>query len=448
MNGAALAAPRTFAHGLHPLEYKEGTETRGTKRLAFARLLVIPMSQHLGAPAKPIVREGQEVVRGEPIAAAGGFVSVPMHAPATGIVEKIDLAPSAAGTMIPAIYLRPYLGSPQEVLYGRPQDVDGLSPDDLIGAVQSTGMVGLGGAAFPTHVKMKVPEGKKVDVLIVNGCECEPYLTTDHRLMLERMPDLFAGIRIALKATGAAKALVGIEENKPDAIEALRKALPAGLPAKVAPVQTKYPQGAERMLIKALARREVPSGGLPSDAGVVVFNVGTLAQLGYLMPRGQGLIERGVTVAGSGVRKPGNYLVPLGTPLRFLLEQAGFDGAARQVILGGPMMGQSLGSLDVPVTKGVSGILAFTEEEIRARTRKVYPCIRCGHCLQACPAFLNASRLGLLARNDRYELMEEKYHLNDCFECGCCAYACPSNIPLVHYFRMAKAKNRERKAAK
>jgi len=410
--------------------------------------LIVPMSQHIGAPAKPIVRKGQEVVRGEPIAAPSGFVSVPMHAPLTGVVEKIDLALLADGTMGPAIYLRSYPGSSQEVLYGAPLDIETLQRDELIGAVQDTGMVGLGGAAFPTHVKLAVPKGKTVDTIIANGCECEPYLTTDHRLMLERMEDLFAGIEIALRATGAAQALIGIEENKPDAIKALRAAAPDDIPVRVVAVQTKYPQGAERMLIKALLKREVPSGGLPSDARVVVFNVATLAQIGYLLPRRQGLIERGVTITGPGIEKPGNYLIALGTPLRDVLEQVGLRDSARQVILGGPMMGQSMWSLDVPITKGISGVLVFTEAEIQARPTKVYPCIRCGQCVQACPAFLNPSRLGVLARKERYQLMEEQYYLNDCFECGGCAYACPSNIPLVQYFRMAKAKNRERKAAR
>ncbi len=439
---------RTFAHGVHPPARKERTEGKATQRLSFAPELIVPMSQHIGAPAKPIVRKGQEVVRGEPIAAPSGFVSVPMHAPLTGVVEKIDLALLADGTMGPAIYLRSYPGSSQEVLYGAPLDIETLQRDELIGAVQDTGMVGLGGAAFPTHVKLAVPKGKTVDTIIANGCECEPYLTTDHRLMLERMEDLFAGIEIALRATGAAQALIGIEENKPDAIKALRAAAPDDIPVRVVAVQTKYPQGAERMLIKALLKREVPSGGLPSDARVVVFNVATLAQIGYLLPRRQGLIERGVTITGPGIEKPGNYLIALGTPLRDVLEQVGLRDSARQVILGGPMMGQSMWSLDVPITKGISGVLVFTEAEIQARPTKVYPCIRCGQCVQACPAFLNPSRLGVLARKERYQLMEEQYYLNDCFECGGCAYACPSNIPLVQYFRMAKAKNRERKAAR
>jgi len=373
-----------------------------------------------------------------------------MHAPATGVVMKIDKAVMATGNRAPAIVIKPYPGSSQEVLYTGEADIDAMTPDQIVAAVQDTGMVGLGGAAFPTHVKMAVPHGKSVDTVIANGCECEPYLTTDHRLMLEQHENLFRGIAIALKATGAREAIIGIEDNKPDVIEALQAKLNtspvAGMPIRVEPVKTKYPQGAEKMLIKALMRREVPSGGLPVDVRVAVFNVATLAQLAELMPRRRGLIERIVTVTGPGVQKPGNYLIPLGTPLRYIFDQVGLSGDARQIIIGGPMMGLSVASLDVPVTKGVSGILVLTEEETAARLNKIYPCIKCGQCLEACPAALNPSLMGDMARRREYKRMEEQYHLNDCFECGCCTYVCPSNIPLVQYFRVAKALNREKKA--
>lgn len=448
MGATSSAQLKSFPHGVHPPDHKEDAAAKGMLRLPFPPTLILPLSQHIGAPAKVLVRAGQEVVRGEPIAAAGGFVSAPIHAPMTGVIDKVDLALLANGSMGPAIFLSPYPGSSQEVLYGAPVDVETLTPAQLVKAVQDAGLVGLGGAAFPTHVKLAVPEGKSIDTVIANGCECEPYLTTDHRLMLERAGDLFAGIRIALRATGAKEAIIGVEANKPDAIAALTAALPASMPIRVAAVKTKYPQGAEKMLIKALLKREVPSGGLPSDVNVAVFNVGTLAQMGYLLPRGEGLIERGVTITGPGVARPGNYLIPIGTPVRFALDYVGFAGAPRQVILGGPMMGPSMGSLDVPITKGVSGILVFTEAELAQRPKTVYACIRCGQCLQACPVFLNPSRLGLLARKGAYQTMEEKYHLNDCFECGSCSFTCPSNIPLVQYFRMAKTRNRERKAKK
>jgi electron transport complex protein RnfC len=325
-----------------------------------------------------------------------------------------------------------------------------MTPEQIVAAVQDTGMVGLGGAAFPTHVKMAVPKGKSVDTVIANGCECEPFLTTDHRLMLEQHEDLFCGIAIALKATGAREAIIGIEDNQRDAIDALRAEFNCSaavhLPIRVEPVKTKYPQGAEKMLIKALLRREVPSGGLPVDVRVAVFNVATLAQLADLMPRRRGLIERIVTITGPGVERPGNYLIPLGTPLRYIFEQVGLRVDARQIILGGPMMGLSVASLDVPVTKGVSGILVLTDEQTAARLNRIYPCIKCGQCVDACPVSLNPSLMGDMARRREYKRLEEEYHLNDCFECACCTYVCPSNIPLVQHFRVAKAINREKKA--
>lgn len=438
-----------FSHGVHVPDSKEATRDLPIRRLPFAPVLIIPLSQHTGAPAIATVREGQEVVRGEPIAKAGGFVSVPMHAPATGRVERIALAPTARGDLSPAIYIRPYPGATQEILYGAPQDIEHMTPEELVTAVQETGVVGLGGAAFPTHVKMKLPEGKRVDTVIVNGCECEPYLTADHRVMVEQPDAVLHGARIAMKALGAERATVGVEDNKPEAIAALRQA--AGSIANITcisveAVPAKYPQGAEKILIEALLAREVPSGGLPSDVGAAVFNVATLAQIGDLLPRRQGLIERVVTITGPGVAKPGNYLAALGTPLRWALEQAGCGEDIASVVLGGPMMGPAIGSLDVPLTKGVTGVLVLTSREVERR-RRIYACIKCAACVEACPMHLNPSRLGLLARKQRYEEMETEFHLNDCFECGSCSYVCPSNIPLVQYFRLAKQMNRRRKAA-
>lgn len=435
-----------FSHGVHVPDHKESTCHLPIRRLPFAPVLIVPLSQHTGAPAVAIVREGQEVVRGEPIAKAGGFVSVPMHAPATGRVERIAPAPTARGDLSPAIYIKPYPGASQEILYGAPQDIEKMTPDEIVAAVQETGVVGLGGAAFPTHVKMKLPEGKRVDTIVVNGCECEPYLTADHRVMLEQPAGVLEGARIAIKALGAERAIVGVEDNKADAIEALRKAAARFSNIEIAAVPAKYPQGAEKILIEVLLGRQVPSRGLPADVGVAVFNVATLAQIGDLLPRHQGLIERVVTIAGPGVAKPGNYLAALGTPLRWALEQAGCSPDLASVILGGPMMGPAIGSLDVPFTKGVTGVLVLTSREVERR-RKIYPCIKCAACVEACPMHLNPSRLGLLARKERYQEMEAGFHLGDCFECGCCSYVCPSNIPLVQYFRLAKQINRERKAA-
>lgn len=439
-------ATKTFRQGIHPPHRKKATEGKPIERIPFAPVLLVPLSQHIGAPARAIVEKKQAVVRGEKIAEPGGFVSVAMHAPATGTVTKIASVLDARGVMTPAIHIK----VDPEADQGEPAvtavDVDALPAEGLIEAVQQAGLVGLGGAAFPTHVKLNVPNGKKVDTVIANGCECEPYLTTDHRVMLEQASSVLEGLEMARRATGAERAIVGVEINKPDAIEALRAAVPPGAPVTVEAVKVKYPQGAEKMLVTVLLGREIPSGGLPADAGVGVFNVATLAQMAHLVPRGQGLIERVITVTGSGVARPGNYLTPQGTPVGFLLEHAGMTERARMVVLGGPMMGPSAPSLEVPLTKGVSGVLVLTDDEIDERAVKVFPCIRCGQCLSACPIRLNPSRLGLLARSREYAVMEESYHLNDCFECGSCTYVCPSNLPLVQYFRMAKVANRERKA--
>jgi electron transport complex protein RnfC len=407
--------------------------------------MIIPLSQHTGAPAKAIVREGEEVVRGQKIAEPGGFVSVSMHSPASGIVERIGLAPNSMGKRVQSIYIRPYPGSSQEVIEGTPCDAETATQKEIVAAIQDAGIVGLGGAAFPTHVKLGITDPKYVDTVIINGAECEPYLTTDHRVMLEQIDDIFLGIRYILKATGAGRAIIGIEANKPDAVEALRAACPDDRSVSVEVVKVKYPQGAEKMLIKALLGREVPSGGLPVDVNVVVQNVATTAEIGRLLPHGRGIMERVITITGPGIKKKGNYLIPIGTPLRYTLDQVGMTEDATGVFLGGPMMGQAVSSLDIPITKGTSGVVVFTQKEQAAVEQKVFPCIRCGHCVDSCPMFLNPSRMGALARNDEYEVMAEQFHLYDCFECGSCAYVCPSHIPLVQYFRMSKALLKERK---
>ncbi|MBU0753056.1 MAG: electron transport complex subunit RsxC [Gammaproteobacteria bacterium] len=445
-----------FQRGVHPPSCKL-TADRAIRRLPFPPKVTVPLSQHIGKPPRVIVRVGQEVVRGQPVARTEDWLSVPHHAPVTGVVESIDLRPTARGPWAPAIVIRAHPGATQEDLWGQPRDMAGVGGAEILQAVWDAGMVGLGGAAFPTHAKLSVPKQAKVHTLVVNGCECEPYLTCDHRVMVEEADYLIQGIRYAMRATGAVRAIVGIEDNKPDARAAIRDAvgragkLPEGeIFAELVP--TKYPQGSEKMLIMALFGVEVPSGALPLSMGMVVNNVGTLAALGRLLPAGRGLTERVVTVTGSGVARPGDYRVALGTPLRFVLDYAGAPAAdamdARQVILGGPMMGQAIASLDVPITKGVSGVLVFRREDMAEReSRQTYPCIKCGECVESCPMGLNPSALGMLAAKREYELMGEDYHLGDCFECGCCTYVCPSNIPLVQQFRVAKQILREQAVA-
>ncbi|MDM8566721.1 electron transport complex subunit RsxC [Candidatus Halobeggiatoa sp. HSG11] len=436
---------KTFSHGVHPPGHKDDTNIKSIRRMAFAPKMIVPLAQHFGAPAAPIVYAGQNVVRGEPIAKANGFMSVPHHAPATGTIDSIELMSTARGPKTESIILKVTPGASQNVLYGIPHNIDDLTQEEIINAIQDTGVIGLGGAGFPSHAKLTVPKEHKVDTVLVNGCECEPYLTNDHRIMLERIDELITGIRIVLKALGAEQAIIGIEDNKLDAVKAIQEKLPPQGPISIKVLKTKYPQGAEKMLIKSVLNREVPSGNYPSSVGVGVYNVGTLSQLGTLLPQRQGLIERVVTITGPGVKKPGNYMIALGTPLRFVMKQVGYTGSVRHLILGGPMMGTSVASLDVPITKTVSAVLVLTkEEEAEQVPEKIYPCIKCGACVKACPVHLNPTQLVLLASKRRYEDMQEKFHLNDCFECGCCSYVCPAGIPLVQYFRIAKAINREK----
>ena len=445
-----------FQRGVHPASRKERTADHSIRRLPFPPRVTVPLVQHIGKPPHAIVNVGQEVVRGQPIARADDWLSVPHHAPVTGVVEAVDLRPTARGPWAQAVVIRSQAGATQEDLWGTPRDMEAATGADILQAVWDAGMVGLGGAAFPTHAKLSVPKQAKVHTLVVNGCECEPYLTCDHRVMVEEADDLVRGIRYAMRVTGAVRAIIGIEDNKLGAVAAVEAAIahanaPEGLIHAEA-VPTKYPQGSEKMLLMALFGVEIPSGQLPVSMGMVVNNVGTLAALGKLLPAGQGLTERVVTVTGPGVARPGDYRVAIGTPLRFVMDYAGVEVRPgldrRQVILGGPMMGQAIASLDVPITKGVSGVLVFRQDDMVAQdARKTYPCIKCGECVESCPMGLNPSTLGMLAAKREYDLMGSDYHLGDCFECGCCTYVCPSNIPLVQQFRVAKQILRERAVA-
>jgi len=437
----------TFKHGIHPPESKDETNGLPIRQFPFAPVIILPMAQHIGAPSQIVVREGQEVQRGQLLAKANGYVSVPMHAPVSGTVRKIANVPTISGKMSTGIYLEAFPSSTQEVLEGKPIDPETATPEEILQGIQDAGIVGLGGAAFPTHVKLKIPEGKKCDTLIINGVECEPYLTTDHRVMLEQENDIFTGIKYLLKATGAQKAIVGIEANKQDAADHLEKHIPKDLPVSVQVLPVKYPQGAEKMLITSIMGKEIPSGKLPIEAGVVVVNVATTAEIGRLLPHGRGIQERVITITGPGVKKKGNYLIPVGTPLRFVLEQVGVDEEISEVYMGGPMMGVAVSNLNISIVKGTSGILVFTKKDV-GRSSTIYPCIKCGACVDACPILLNPSKLGILAKFEAYNEMASDFNLMDCFECGSCSYVCPSHIPLVQYFRLSKRIVRKREAEK
>jgi len=335
----------------------------------------------------------------------------------------------------------------RDSLYGAPVDIDSLSPEDIIRAVQEAGIVGLGGQAFPTHAKLALPDRRKIDTVIANACESEPYLTTDYRILIERPAEVYRGLQLALKATRAAQGIIAVERNKTELIEALEKNKPAGMAVRIERVDPRYPLGFDRVLIRALLGREVPSSGLPIDVGAAVFNIATLAEMGDLLPRHGGLIERVITVSGPGIEKPGNYQVAIGTPLQFVLAQTGLKPEAAQVLLGGPMSGVPVVDRAAPVTKGMSGIVVLTAREPYRANGKAFPCIRCGACVEACPVGLNPSQLHADACNGAVDAAVERHHVLDCIECGCCAYVCPSNLPLVQEFRAAKAATREAKAA-
>ena len=435
----------TFRHGVHPPELKELTEHVRIRRMPYPDEVVLPLRQHTGKPAKVIVRVGERVERGDKIADADGFISAPVHASASGIVEEIGIWPHPDGTYDTAVRIKV---DPYSAQAARPRLVpewQDLTSEQIRQAVQDAGVVGLGGAAFPTHVKLVPPKDKKIEVLIINGCECEPYLTTDHRTMVEYPERVQLGIRIMMRCLGVDRAMIGIEKNKPDAIEALSATLPKDLDVTVHPLTVKYPQGAEKMLIEALTGREVPSGKLPLDVGTVVQNVASVATIAEVFETGLPLVERIVTLTGHGIRRPSNLIVPVGTKLRDLLEMCdGLTEDAFEIVFGGPMMGAAQANLDVPMLKGTTGVVVLTESQ--CKSRHSYSCIKCGHCLDSCPVFLNPQLLGGLAKAERWEEMEEN-HLMDCMLCGCCSYACPSNIPLSQMFQLAKAALRKRTAA-
>ncbi len=436
---------RNFDHGVHPAHLKSQTESLPIQRVPFGKDYIMPLGQHIGVPCQPVVQAGERVQRGQLIAEPGGFVSAALHSPVTGTVHAIGDFRGVDGRFEAAIHIEADPFATQKVDTESAMNWQSLSLEDFISAVQMAGIVGMGGAAFPSHVKLSVPDGARIRHLLVNGAECEPYLTNDHRLMLERPEALLEGAEIMRQKLGAEDIVIGVEINKPDAIAMLRRHIEPGQPVRVVPLKVKYPQGAEKMMIKSVFGTEVPAGQLPRDVEVNVNNVGTIVAIADFFLRGMPLIERVVTVAGPGVTYPANLIVPLGTSVRDVVRFCGgLRGGTREIIMGGPMMGRPIASLDVPVLKGCSGVLVFTETE--TARRKEYPCIRCGRCLEACPYFLNPSRFARLSRARMFDEMKE-IHLFDCVECGSCTFACPSNIPIVQLIRTAKDDLTHRKDA-
>ncbi len=426
-----------FRHGVHPADSKHLTENVPIRRMGFPTEVVLPLRQHAGKPARVLVARGDKVERGDKIAAADGFISAPVHASATGTVAGVELWPHPDGSMAEVVRVTVERYSPQ---IPRPRLVprwEGLSPEEVVKAVQEAGVVGLGGAAFPTHVKLSPPPDADVELLIVNGAECEPYLTTDHRTMAEYPERVHFGTRVMMQCLGVDRAVIGVEKNKPDAIDVLTATIPDDLDITILPLTVKYPQGAEKMLIKAITGREVPSGKLPMHVGVIVQNAGSIATIAEVFETGLPLVERIVTVTGPGVKRPSNLVVPVGSKLRDVLDFCGgLTDDVTEVLFGGPMMGAPQTDLDVPIIKGTTGVVVLTRAE--TERHPVYPCIHCGRCLDACPVFLNPQLLGSLAQVGRYEEMEAS-HLADCMVCGACSYVCPSNIPLSQMFSLGKA---------
>jgi Na+-translocating ferredoxin:NAD+ oxidoreductase subunit C len=424
--------------GVHPPENKI-TAGIPIEYLPVPESVIIPVSQHIGSPSNPVVSKGDTIKVGQLIAAGKGFVSSNIHSSVSGKVNKIDFSADGAGFKQNAVFIDVEgdewintIDRSKEIV----RDIK-LSPEEIIKRCFEFGIVGLGGATFPSHVKLSVPSGKKCEVLIINGVECEPYLTSDHRLMLERGEEILIGVSALMKALNVEKAMIGIENNKPDAISNITALASTFKGITVHALKVKYPQGAEKQLIKALTGREVPSGHLPIDVGAVVHNVGTSFAVYEAVQKNKPLFERVVTVTGKHLSKPGNYMVRIGTPLTKLVEAAGgIPEDTGKIINGGPMMGKAVSNIDVPVVKGMSGVIIVPVKE--SLRDEIKPCIRCAKCVSACPLNLEPYLLMALSERNLFE-RAEKERITDCMECGSCSFTCPASRPLLDYIRLGKS---------
>lgn len=423
--------------GVHPPEGKI-TSGKAIETFPIGTEMVFMASQHLGAPSEVLVAKGDKVLVGQPIAKATGFVSAQLHSSVSGTVTKIDKVVDASGYPKPAIYIT-VEGDEWMPEIDRSETLVrecNLDPKAIIDLVSQAGIVGMGGATFPAHVKLSVPPDKTAEYLIINGVECEPFLTSDHRLMLEKPEELLVGISILRKALGNPKTVVGIERNKMDAINLLIEKAKNFEGIEIQPLIVKYPQGGEKQLIEAVTKREVPAGKLPIDVGCVVQNVGTAFAVYEAVQKHKPLFERVVTVTGPSLTQPGNFMVRVGTPISKLLEAAGgLPEDTGKVISGGPMMGKALKNIDAPVTKGTSGILVLPKKLAERKTPD--SCIRCSKCSQGCPMGLEPWLLYKLGQGSDTEWMERE-DIMSCIECGCCSFTCPANLPLLDYIRLGK----------
>ena len=425
--------------GVHPPENKLSAHVP-IQELPLPKQVSIHMAHHLGAPSVPVVNKGDKVKVGTLIGQKGqAFISANIHSSVSGTVVKVDDVLGGSGYKSPAVIIN-VEGDEWEDSIDRSKDLVEdikLSPEEIVKKIEEMGIVGLGGATFPTHIKYMVSEQRKADTLVVNGVECEPYLTSDHRLMLERADEIMVGIQVMMKAGKVNRAMIGIEANKPDAIELLTAKAQKYPGVEVVPLKVQYPQGAEKQLIKALLNREIPSGKLPLDVGVIINNVGTALAIYEAVQKNKPLIDRVVTITGKKLKKTGNFLVRVGAPSSMLLEALGEelpDGTAK-IIRGGPMMGKAVSALDLPVTKGTSGLILVDESEVLRREPQ--NCIRCAKCVGVCPMGLDPHLLEKLAKKEFFDRCEAEA-ITDCIECGSCSFTCPAAIPLLDLIRFGK----------
>jgi Na+-translocating ferredoxin:NAD+ oxidoreductase subunit C len=427
-----------IAGGIHLPMHQAQTRDLPIRQMAFAPLLSLPLRQHAGPPALAVVREGQDVERGDLLARAGEGSSVPLHAPASGRVLRIDTRPGAPGEPGGVIHLAPFPGATQEYGGGPGCDPERASPAAIIAAIRAAGIVGPGGEGLPAHARLSSP-GKPVRLLLLNGIAGDACLTRDYRVLCDHRGDLLLGARYLLRATGAERVVLAVEEPDANAARAVIAAAATDLRLEARIRPARYPQGAEHLLVAAVLGETLQPERTSLELGVACLDVATVAEIGRLLPKGLGSTDLLLTLAGGALDDPGNYRVPLGTPLRFALAQAGLRPDASRVLQGGPLHGQSLASLELPISKGMFGFVALGRGEAGAELPAA-PCIRCGDCLDVCPVQLNPAEMGLLARKGELQTLRETHRLDLCFECGCCAYVCPSRIPLVQVFRAAKAR--------
>lgn len=429
---------QTFKRGIHPPDGKKYTNDKPIEILMpkEGALLSFPMSQHIGAPCSPIVKKGDRVLLGQKIAESEAFMSSPIHSSISGTVKDIKPVLTPSGAMVNAVIIENDGKFEEDPSLGKDTDITGITKEKILEKIKNAGIVGLGGAGFPTHIKLNPPADKKIDSIIVNAAECEPYLTTDHRVLLEKTDRVVKGLEIMLMLHPEAKGYIAIEINKPDAIEALEKATKDKANITVVPLKTKYPQGSEKQMIYAVTKREVPSGALPADAGCIVDNVDTVLAIERAVIKDRPLMRRIVTLSGDAVAKPGNYQVRIGMSFAELIEMAGgFKEEPKKILAGGPMMGQAIYSIDVPIIKTSSAILAFTEKAAVLPPER--NCIRCGKCVSACP-------MGLMPLTLNSDIMANDmaaFELNkglDCIECGSCSYVCPAKRHLAQTIRATK----------